>query len=86
MDDYIKVLKKNFGFDEFRDNQLEIIKAIIEQKRDVLVIMFTGGGKSLCFQFPPVYENKVALVISPLISLMDNQMMKMNEVGIKTVC
>lgn len=83
---YTKILKKHFGFDDFRDKQLEIIKAIVEDKRDVCAIMFTGAGKSLCFQFPPIYCNKTAVVISPLISLMDDQKYKLDDMGIPTCC
>ena len=73
MGKYTKALKEYFGFDSFRDHQLKIIKAIIEYDRDVCVIMFTGAGKSLCYQYPAVYTNKISLVISPLISLMNDQ-------------
>jgi len=85
-DNYTKVLKKYFGFDSFRGRQLEIIKAVLEDKRDVCVIMFTGAGKSLCYQFPAVYTNKVALVISPLISLSNDQAMKMEQLNIPVCC
>ena len=83
---YLKTLKEWFGFDSFRDNQLEIIKSIVEEKRDVCATMFTGAGKSICYQFPAVYLNKTALVISPLISLMNDQMIKMNAANIPSVC
>lgn len=83
---YEKVLKERFKFDYFRDKQLEIVKAIIKDKIDVCATMFTGAGKSLCYQFPAVYLNKTSLVVSPLISLMNDQKMKMDELGIPTVC
>jgi len=86
MDKYRKTLKKWFGFDDFRDKQLEIIKAVLEDKKDVCVVMFTGSGKSLCYQFPAVHANKTALVISPLISLMNDQKMKMDKLKIPTCC
>lgn len=82
MNDYLKVLKEKFGHDNFRNKQLEIIKAVIEEKKDVCAIMFTGAGKSLCFQFPPVYSGKTAIVVSPLISLMNDQFKKMEKMGI----
>ncbi len=85
-DNYTKVLKKYFGFDAFRGKQLDIIKAVIEGKRDVCVIMFTGAGKSLCYQFPAVYTQKIAIVISPLISLSNDQAMKMEELNIPVCC
>src|SRR5271154_1097991 len=85
-DNYTKVLKKYFGFDSFRGKQLDIIKAVLEDKRDVCVIMFTGAGKSLCYQFPAVYTNKIAIVISPLISLSNDQVMKMEKLNIPVCC
>jgi RecQ family ATP-dependent DNA helicase len=84
MNDYKKTLKKYFGFDDFRDKQLEIIKYILEDKRDVCCIMFTGSGKSLCFQLPAVHTNKITIIISPLISLMNDQQNKMDELKIPT--
>jgi Werner syndrome ATP-dependent helicase len=84
MVDYTSVLTKVFKFSSFRDNQLKIIKAVLNDKRDVNATMFTGAGKSLCYQFPPVYLNKVSIIISPLISLMNDQTIKMNKLGIPT--
>lgn len=65
----------------FRPNQLEVINAVM-LKRDVFVIMPTGGGKSLCFQLPAVLGQGFALVISPLISLIQNQALGLEEVGV----
>lgn len=84
--DYNDTLKKHFKYPEFRDKQLDIIKSILEEKRDVCAIMFTGAGKSLTFQFPPVHTNKIAIVISPLISLMNDQQMKLKAIGIPAIC
>ena len=81
-----KVLKEKFGFDRFREHQEDIVKAVIKDKRDVCVIMFTGAGKSLCYQFPAVYMKKTALVISPLISLMNDQQEKLDALKIPAVC
>lgn len=78
-----KVLKDVFGYEHFRDKQLDIIKAVLDG-RDVSVIMFTGAGKSLCYQFPAVYMEKTCFVISPLISLMNDQIGKLNDLGIKS--
>lgn len=70
-----------FGISSYRANQREIINAVMS-KRDVLVIMAAGGGKSLCYQLPAVLQNGVALVVSPLLSLIQDQVMGLTALGI----
>lgn len=72
MDELLRLLKKFFGYDRFRPLQADIICRTIE-KKDSLVLMPTGGGKSICFQLPAIYMPGTALIISPLIALMKDQ-------------
>jgi len=77
----LPTLKKYFGYDTFRPQQEEIISAVLE-KKDGLVIMPTGGGKSVCFQVPSLIFPKTTLVVSPLIALMKDQVDGCNANGI----
>src|ERR1043166_7555919 len=70
--DLHKALRENFGFDKFKGNQEKIIESVLAG-HDTFVIMPTGGGKSLCYQLPAVISEGVAIIVSPLIALMKNQ-------------
>ncbi len=77
----LPLLKTYFGYDSFRPNQLEVMQDVLDQK-DVLTIMPTGGGKSLCFQLPALAMKGTAIVVSPLIALMKDQVDVLQANGI----
>jgi ATP-dependent DNA helicase RecQ len=79
-----QILQKYWGYSSFRDSQEDIIEAVLN-KRDVVTILPTGGGKSLCYQVPGLILEGVCLVISPLISLMNDQTEQLRNNGIKAL-
>ena len=76
-----RILKDVFGYDSFRGRQGAIIERVASGG-DALVLMPTGGGKSLCFQVPALLRDGLAVVVSPLIALMDDQVATLDELGV----
>ncbi len=77
-----EILKRRFGYSNFRLNQGDIINALLAG-RDVLTLMPTGGGKSLCYQIPALLRNGAGVVVSPLIALMQDQVNTLQQLGIR---
>jgi len=78
----LPLLKKHFGFDAFRAHQEEVCAAVVEGQ-DALLVMPTGAGKSLCYQVPGLARGGTTLVISPLVALMEDQVAKLKERGLR---
>lgn len=81
MEKALEILRKTFGYDEFRHNQADVIQALLEGN-DALALMPTGGGKSLCYQIPAICRPGTGIVISPLIALMKDQVDALKQLGI----
>ncbi|HBC74240.1 MAG TPA: DNA helicase RecQ, partial [Candidatus Wallbacteria bacterium] len=77
----LKLLRQYFGYSQFREGQPELISAIISG-RDALGIMPTGAGKSICFQIPALMAKGAVIVVSPLISLMKDQVESLRQAGL----
>src|SRR6202163_2230480 len=81
MPDLREQLQQLFGLDDFRPSQREVIEDVLRDK-DVLCVMPTGAGKSLCYQLPAAIRGGLTLVVSPLISLMEDQVQQLRDEGI----
>ena len=73
-------LHRFFGFDDFRPGQEDAVRAALDD-RDVLVVMPTGAGKSLCYQLPALMREDLTIVVSPLVSLMQDQVQALERIG-----
>ena len=82
MQQALEILDNTFGYAEFRHSQADIIETLLNG-HDALVLMPTGGGKSLCYQIPAMIRNGTAIIVSPLIALMHDQVSALNQLGIK---
>ena len=81
----LETLKEYWGYDSFRPKQEDIVSSALEGK-DVLAILPTGGGKSVCFQVPAMMREGIAIVVTPLIALMKDQVQNLNDKGIRALC
>ncbi|CAL1287819.1 unnamed protein product [Larinioides sclopetarius] len=81
-DEHFRILKQFFGHASFRPMQWKIIHSVLVEHKDVSAVMATGYGKSLCYQYPGVFSDKPTVVISPLISLMEDQVMSLSVANI----
>ncbi len=78
----LKILKQSFGYDSFRDGQWDVIAHLL-QGQDALVLLPTGGGKSICYQLPALVLDGLTIVVSPLISLMQDQVQQLQAQGVQ---
>lgn len=82
MEEPLRILRETFGYDSFRHRQAEIIDTLVEGG-DALVLMPTGGGKSLCYQIPAMVRRGCGIVVSPLIALMQDQVEALRQLGVR---
>ncbi len=85
MDQAKKILQDTFGFPSFKPFQQEVIEGVLH-RRDTVVVLPTGGGKSLCYIIPAMIFKGITIVVSPLISLMEDQIGQLTQTGIPAVC
>ncbi len=85
MSSALRILSSVFGYSTFRDSQQEIIEHLIDGGNS-LVLMPTGGGKSLCYQIPSLVREGTGLVVSPLIALMQDQVSALKQLGVRAAC
>ena len=76
---FVKILKERFGHDSFKEGQLEAIKIILTKKQNALVVLATGEGKSLIYQYTTLFFPGLVLIVTPLIALMTDQLNKLPE-------
>jgi len=84
MNQSLNILKNYWGYNSFRPKQLEVINSILKNE-DCLVLFPTAGGKSICFQIPAIIKKGICIVISPLVSLIQDQVKNLNDKGIKAI-
>ncbi|XP_055683441.1 bifunctional 3'-5' exonuclease/ATP-dependent helicase WRN-like [Lutzomyia longipalpis] len=84
-EEHLRVLRSKFGHTNFRPMQWKIINSLLNEKRDNFAVMATGYGKSLCYQFPSVFTGKLTVVVSPLISLMEDQISALEVMNIEAI-